>query len=174
MTLALMHELCGHFTEGLANRKAPTTGQKIALSPVFIEGWAHYVERLLVDEGFLAGDVRLRLAVERSAILHAARLIAVVRLHAMGAKLDDVAAQLATEAGSTRGRRAARRSARRSIRSAMAETLGRVEIEKLRADYRAANPSASLGAFHDALLRHGSPPVTVLRRLLLPGDTSAL
>jgi hypothetical protein len=27
-----------------------------------------------------------------------------------------------------------------------------------------------LGAIHDAMLAHGSPPVTVLRRILLPND----
>jgi uncharacterized protein (DUF885 family) len=173
MVVALIHQLAGHYIQGVLDRAAPTTAQKIALSPVFLEGWAHYVERMIVDEGFLAGDVKVRLAMERSMMLHAARLVAAVRLHAMGAKLDEVAAQLVAEAGLDEGQ--ARREAERAAADpwTIAETLGRVELEKLRADYRAQNPSTTLGSFHAALLHHGSPPVTELRRQLLPNDTSS-
>jgi uncharacterized protein (DUF885 family) len=171
--LALLHELAGHYLQGAADRRAPTTMQKIALAPVFLEGWAHYVERMVLDEGFLPGDARVRLAVERSVIVHAARLVAAVRLHCMGARIDDVVAQLVSEAGLDEAQ--ARREAERATVDPMAlsETLGRVEIEKLRDDYRAAHPGATLGAFHAALLAHGSPPVTVLRRLLLPERSSS-
>jgi hypothetical protein len=173
VALALAHELVGHYAQNSVDRRAPTTTQKIALSPVFIEGWAHYVERMLLDEGYLQGATRARLAVERSMMVHAARLVAVVRLHAMSAKLDDVAAQLQAEVGldEVQARREAERAAADPL--ALAETLGRVEIEKLRADYRAARPQAPLGVFHQALLAHGSPPVTVLRKLLIPEDTSS-
>jgi uncharacterized protein (DUF885 family) len=167
--VALQHELVGHYVQATADRRAPTTMQKIALSSLFTEGWAHYVERMLLDEGYLQGDARVRLAVERSTLIHAARLVAVVRLHAMGARLEDVAAQLQVEAGldDAQARREAERCAADPL--ALSETLGRVEIEKLRDDYLAAHPQATHGAFHAALLSHGSPTVMVLRHLLLPG-----
>ena len=60
-----------------------------------------------------------------------------------------------TRPGSRTCRRAARRSARRSIRWCSADALGRIAIIKLRDDWRAAHAGAPLGAFHDALLRHG-------------------
>ena len=52
----------------------------------------------------------------------------------------------------------------------MLDALGRLELEKLRDDYREAHEGVGLGATHDAILAHGSPPVTVLRHILLPGD----
>jgi len=52
----------------------------------------------------------------------------------------------------------------------MLDALGRIELAKLRDDYRDAHEGTSLGAIHDAMLAHGSPPVTVLRKILLPGD----
>ncbi|HEX8424003.1 MAG TPA: DUF885 family protein, partial [Pyrinomonadaceae bacterium] len=52
-------------------------------------------------------------------------------------------------------------------------TLGKMEILKLREEYRArAGASFRLGEFHDRLLAYGSPPVRILRMALL-GDGSA-
>jgi len=52
-------------------------------------------------------------------------------------------------------------------------TLGKMEIIKLREDYRQrAGASFRLGEFHDRLLAHGSPPVKILRMALL-GDNDA-
>jgi uncharacterized protein (DUF885 family) len=55
----------------------------------------------------------------------------------------------------------------------LADALGRIAILKLRDDWRAAHGGAALGAFHDALLRHGTPSPILLRRVLLPGDTAS-
>ena len=47
-------------------------------------------------------------------------------------------------------------------------TLGKLEILKLRDDYRKMLGSAfTLQKFHDALLSHGDPPVPLLRPLIL-------
>ena len=47
-------------------------------------------------------------------------------------------------------------------------TLGKLMILKLRDDWKAQEGSNySLQRFHDELLRHGSPPLPLLRQLLL-------
>jgi hypothetical protein len=163
------HEVLGHYLQAERNRRAPTTEQKIAMAPAFLEGWAHYMERALVDAGF--GDAKLRLLVERTTLVRAARLVAVVKLHALGGKLDDATKVFTEEA--LLDKDAARREAERAAVDplVMLDALGRLELEKLRDDYREAHNGAALGAIHDAMLAHGSPPVTVLRKILLPGDT---
>ena len=173
MVLTLMHDVIGHFLEAERNRRAPTTMQKISLSPDFLEGWPHYVEKMMLDEGFASGDAKLRIAVERSIMLRAARLSAVVRLHALNAKLDDVVKLFTDEA--LLDDFVARREAERALVDPLvaADALGRLAIERLRDDWRAAHPDGTLGGFHDALLAHGSPPIWVLRKLLLPGDAGA-
>jgi uncharacterized protein (DUF885 family) len=170
MVMAFLHDLPGQYVLNERNRRAPTTMLKLALAPTLVEGWPGYAERALLDAGFAPGDARVRLVVERAAMLRAARLVAAVRLHALGAKLDDVAKLLADEAycDDYQARREAERAALDPW--VLYDALGRVEIEKLRDDWRAAHDDASLGAFHDALLAHGTPPVTLLRKLLLPGD----
>jgi uncharacterized protein (DUF885 family) len=167
MVRTVLHDAIGHYVQAELNRHAPTTMQKIALSPLFVEGWADYVEEMMLVEGFLAGDARARLAVARANMLRAARLTAAVRLHAFGVKLDDVAKLFPDELG-VDGRREAERAATDPL--VLADALGRIAILKLRDDWRRLHPAASLGAFHDALLRHGTPSPILLRRLLLPDD----
>jgi uncharacterized protein (DUF885 family) len=162
------HDVLGHYLLAERNRRAPTTEQKTAMAPAFLEGWANYMEHALLDAGY--GDPKLRLIVERNTLLRAARLVAAVKLHAFGAKLDD-AIKLFTEdvmLDATSARREAERAA--VDPNVMLDALGRLELEKLRDDYRDAHEGVSLGALHDAMLAHGSPPVTVLRKILLPGD----
>ena len=49
-------------------------------------------------------------------------------------------------------------------------TLGKLMIKKLRADWMAAHPDASLREFHDAFLALGAPPLGLARQALLGRD----
>ena len=126
--------------------------QKVALSPLFVEGWAGYVEEMMLAEGWLPGDAKVRVAAARATLLRAARLVAAVRLHALGAKLDDATKVFTDEAGleDVPARREAERAAIDPM--VLGDALGRIAIVKLRDDWRAAHAGAPLGAFHDALL----------------------
>ena len=47
-------------------------------------------------------------------------------------------------------------------------TLGKLEILKLREDYRKqTGKNFSLQKFHDEMLRHGAPPIRLLREVML-------
>jgi uncharacterized protein (DUF885 family) len=173
MARTMLHEALGHYVQAEIDRHAPTTMQKIALSPLFVEGWADYVEEMMLDEGWLPGDAKVRVAAARATVLRAARLVAAVRLHALGAKLDDATKVFTDEAGleDVPARREAERAATDPM--VLADALGRIAIIKLRDDWRAAHVGAPLGQFHDALLRHGTPSPIFLRKVLLPGDTAS-
>jgi uncharacterized protein (DUF885 family) len=173
MARTMLHEALGHYVQAELDRHAPTTMQKVALSPLFIEGWAAYVEEMMLAEGWLPGDARVRVAAARATLLRAARLVAAVRLHALGGKIDDAVKVFTDEAGleDLQARREAERAAIDPM--VLADALGRIAIVKLRDDWRAAHVGAPLGAFHDALLRHGTPSPILLRKMLLPGDTAS-
>ena len=173
MARTLLHEALGHYVQAEIDRHAPTTMQKVALSPLFVEGWAAYVEEMMLAEGWLPGDARVRVAAARATVLRAARLVAAVRLHALGGKIDDAAKVFADEAGleDVQARREAERAAIDPM--VLGDALGRIAILKLRDDWRAAHAGAPLGAFHDALLRHGTASPILLRKVLLPGDTAS-
>jgi len=170
LLVRLAHDLVGHLPIAQSARRAPGTLAKIASTPSFVEGYAHYAERALVDAGFAAGDLKLRLQLERVAILRAARALAAVRFHALGAKLDEITELFVAEAGldEAQARREAERVAGDPL--VVADCLGRLAIEKLRADWRAAHPDATLGEFHAALLARGALPLPMIREALLPSD----
>ncbi|MGZ3427856.1 MAG: DUF885 family protein [Polyangia bacterium] len=173
MARTMLHEALGHYVQAEIDRHAPTTMQKVALSPLFVEGWAAYVEEMMLAEGWLPGDARVRVAAARGTVLRAARLVAAVRLHALGGKIDDAVKVFTDEAGleDVPARREAERAAIDPM--VLADALGRIAIIKLRDDWRAAHVGAPLGQFHDALLRHGTASPILLRRMLLPGDTAS-
>lgn len=168
LILTLLHEvLPGHFVQGEQARSAPTPMQKIAGSGGLVEGWAEYAARMMLEQGFLPTDARLRLGLERGRLLRSARMVAAIRLHAFGAKLDDVIKLFTDDAylDDYGARREAERAALDPL--IFLPTLGRLEIEKLRDDLKRSRGSDfSLGAFHAALLGHGTTPVAVLRQLL--------
>ncbi len=170
LQLDVLHEaLPGHWLQREAARRAPTLMQKVARSYVSGEGWASYAAQAMLDEGF--GDPRLKLAYQREALVYACRFVAAIRLHAFGAKRDDIV-KIFTDAGSLDDYSAQREADRVAFDPmVMAHTLGKLELVKLRADYRSARGDAfNAGELHDKLLAHGAPPVTILRRLLLPDD----
>jgi uncharacterized protein (DUF885 family) len=211
MLVAALHEVIpGHWRQGEAARSAPSAMQRFARSDVFVEGWAHYAEQMMLDEGFGGGemesepskgseppaepanrgmyaesprsrpgaavshqrDLKLRLAWQREALVRLCRLVAAIRLHALGARLDDVARIFNEEA--YLDEYAARREAERGAYDPMylGHALGKLQILKLREDVRSERGDAfRLGEFHDQLLAHGAAPVHVLRRILLPGDS---
>jgi uncharacterized protein (DUF885 family) len=55
----------------------------------------------------------------------------------------------------------------------LAYTLGKLMIRKLRADWLAANPGATLQQFHDKFLSYGVPPVPLVREQML-GERGAI
>ena len=52
-------------------------------------------------------------------------------------------------------------------------TLGKLQILKLRQDYQHEQGAAySLRKFHDEMLRHGAPPIRLLREMILSNRRS--
>jgi uncharacterized protein (DUF885 family) len=54
-------------------------------------------------------------------------------------------------------------------------TLGKLQILKLREDYRKMKgPQYTLQGFHDAFMAQGYPPIRIVRRALLGNDSPVL
>ena len=54
-------------------------------------------------------------------------------------------------------------------------TLGKLEILKLRADYKKKiGTNFSLQQFHDEFMKQGAPPIPIVRRAMLGNDSPAL
>ncbi|HEY9683972.1 MAG TPA: DUF885 domain-containing protein [Oculatellaceae cyanobacterium] len=72
----------GHFVMYLhVKQTAPTKVRKLIGSTLTEEGWAHYCEQMLLDEGFNKGDKKLKLVQLHDALLRNCRFIVGIKMH---------------------------------------------------------------------------------------------
>jgi len=132
------------------------------------EGWAHYCEQMILDEGYGKGDAKLRLAQLQDALLRAARYVVGIRMHTRGMTFDQAVDFFQKEG--FQSRKVAEVETRRGTEDPtyLYYTLGKLEILKLRDDYKQKlGPQYSLKKFHDAFLAQGAAPLPLVRKALL-------
>jgi hypothetical protein len=177
------HEVApGHYVHSLFMRN--TTGKVrriwVGLNPFpqpssGQDGWAHYAEQMVSDEGFGGTDPRYRLAMLAESLTRICRLIAGIHLHsgqwtvAQAAELFEREAHLPAVAAH-----------HEAVRGTYDPTyggyfLGKMAALKLREDYRKVRGEAfSLREFNERVMTDGIAPWPAHRQLLLPGDRGAV
>lgn len=138
-------------------------------TPLFVEGWGLYVEDILEETVF--GTSTQALFAGRNRLWRSLRLVIDTGLHT-GRLTHAEAVGLLMERTGMDGHMA-RGEVDRYTRHdnptyPSTYVLGRDELHRLRA--RLQGRFANLGRLHDALLAHGSPPVTLLEQVLLRAD----
>ena len=71
----------GHYLQGLWLERAPSKARKLIGANTYIEGWAHYCEQMMLDEGYGNGDLKLRLGQLQDALLRNARYVVGIEMH---------------------------------------------------------------------------------------------
>jgi len=174
----------GHYVQFLwLNASNPSRVAKVFGSYAFVEGWAHYAEQMLVDEGFGASDAhkpddvvraaRYRLAQSDEALLRLCRLCVSIKTHCEGMSLED--ATKFFQDNCYYERQPAYLEARRGTFDPqyLLYTLGKLQVLKLRRDFqKQEGKEFSLRRFHDELLQHGMPPIRLLRERMLKNSKS--
>jgi uncharacterized protein (DUF885 family) len=171
MKIVSIHEAYpGHFVQGLHARRAPSVLRQIAGGNTLVEGWAHYAEQMVLDEGYRRDDPLLRASQLREAMVRLGRYLASIQLHAHGHSVAAVERFFEHEV--LVDSYTAHREAERGTHNPMylVYSLGKLQILKLRDDYRRRFPGRSLADFHDALLGQGQTPVAMIRTILLGDD----
>ena len=139
------------------------------------EGWAHYVEQMMLDEGFANGDLKLRMGQLQDALLRNARFIVGIQMHTGKMTMEQAIDFFVTEGHQVRP--TAEKEAKRgtSDPTYLVYTLGKLEILKLREDYKKMKGDQfTLQGFHDEFLKQGAPPVKIVRRAMLGNDSPVL
>lgn len=159
----------GHFTNFSIDRNLDLSlTRKLSVSSEFAEGWAHYSEQMMVDEGWGNGDPRVRLAQLDEALLRECRYVVGVKLHTQGMTLEQAEHLFTSRCFQTP--QVAVEESLRGTQDPMYGyyTLGKLMILKLRSDYKKKLGSAfTLQKFHDELLSRGDPPLPLLRPFIL-------
>jgi hypothetical protein len=162
-----VHEVTpGHFAHGRLLRQAPGDVRRTLQSSAFVEGWAHYVEELLVEEGFRADDPRYAIGVWVEALLRVTRLAVAIGLHSRELSVDDAVHRF--EGDAFLGGPAARAEADRATFDPTygRYTWGKLEILALRDEARARwGGRYSHRRFHETLLQLGAPPLGLMGKI---------
>jgi uncharacterized protein (DUF885 family) len=173
-----VHEVWpGHFLQYLTRRTHPdwSLARQMANSYSTREGWAHYAEQMMVEQGLGDGDPKLKIAQIEMALLRDCRFIASIEMHTKDKSVDDAMQVFMKKCGSPEPE--ARREAYRGTRDPgyINYTVGKLEILKLRDDYRAKmGDKFSLTDFHDRLLAGGLVPLKIIRREMIGADGPVL
>ena len=164
----------GHYTQFLhLNASSATKIEKVFNSYAYVEGWAHYCEKMMADEGYgHNGDTvraaKFRLTQSGDALLRLCRLCVSIKTHCQGMNIDD-----ATKFFMNNWYQGDKPSRQEALRGTfdpgyLFYTIGKLEILKLRADYeKQEGANFSLKKFHDEVLDHGMPQIRLLREIML-------
>jgi uncharacterized protein (DUF885 family) len=171
----------GHYVQFLhLNASKATRPEKIFGATSFVEGWAHYCEKMVIDAGFgsaygpnptdeeIRHAAKYRMAQAQQAMLRLCRLCVSIKMHTQGMSVED--ATKFFQENCYYEEKPARAEAMRGTFDIgyLNYTLGKLQILKLRNDYEAQEgENFSPKKFHDELLNHGMLPIRLLREVML-------
>tara|TARA_B000000460_G_scaffold8929_1_gene6431 strand:- start:1319 stop:3076 length:1758 start_codon:yes stop_codon:yes gene_type:complete len=167
--LTIHEAMPGHFVQLAHSNRYPSTLRAVLSSGVFIEGWAVYVERVFLEEGFLDHDPLMQLIILKWYLRAIANAIIDQKIHA-GSMSYDEAMELMIEDTFQEEREAAAKWIRAQLTSAQLSTyfVGFLEHYSLREEVQKRRGAKFvLKDYHDEELSFGSPPVQFVRALML-------
>ena len=171
----------GHYVQFLWVPKAPSRVRKILGANTNVEGWAHYTEQMMLDNGYGqpgagAKDEReakfLRLGQLQDALLRNARFIVGIEMHTGKMSIEQAEEFFQKEGYQSKETAVVETKRGAGDPTYLYYTLGKLQIMKLREDLKKKEGSSfSLQKFHDDFLKQGFPPVKIVREAML-GDNS--
>jgi uncharacterized protein (DUF885 family) len=167
--LTLHEGVPGHYLQLALSNRYPSALRSVLWSGTFVEGWAVYAERMMIDEGYLDHDPLMRLINLKWYLRSVTNAIIDSAIHVEG-MTEEQAMKLMIEGSFQEEREAAGKWRRAQLTSAQLSTyfVGYQEhIEMRKAVERAWDDDFTLRRYHDAVLSYGSPPVKYVRALVL-------
>ena len=170
----------GHYLQLALGNRYPSALRSVLASGTFVEGWAVYAERVMIDAGYLDNDPLMRLINLKWYLRAITNAIIDSAIHVDGMTKDE-AMKLMIEGGFQEEREAAGKWVRAQLTSTQLSTyfVGYQEHVAMRAAVESAwGDEFTLRRYHDQALSYGSPPVKFVRALILnediPVDTPVL
>lgn len=173
-----IHEVMpGHFVQGLFLEAHPNWSlvRRNGGSYTTTEGWAHYVEQMMIEQGVDNASPSLQLMQLQDALLRDCRLLVSFGMHMKGMSLSQATNLMQNRC--LQSPVAAYKEARRGTADPgyFSYTLGKMMILRLRSDIKKQQGSHfSLQKFHDNFLNAGLVPVRIIRRELTGQNGSLL
>jgi hypothetical protein len=142
-----VHEVWpGHFLQFLHSNANPSKLEGLWVGYAFAEGWAHYCEEMMVEEGLVTGDPEKHIGQLMEALLRDVRLLSAIGMHTEGMTVAQSEKMFKDAAFQDPGN-ARQQAARGSYDPAYLNyTLGKLMIRKLRADWLAKTQAGGAAA----------------------------
>ncbi|MCU0506636.1 MAG: DUF885 domain-containing protein, partial [Chloroflexi bacterium] len=194
LRIITIHEAVpGHYLQLMASNRCPSLPRAVLGSGVFAEGWAVYVTQVMIDAGYGADDPGLLLTHWKYYLRAAANALLDAGIHA-GDMTRDEAMRLMVDGAFQEESEASRKWDRARLSSTQLSTyfVGSAEMWDLEREVRRRRAAVSgdprgadavpeprvVGGFGETpgfahrehleeVLRHGTPPIPLLRRLVL-------
>ncbi|HWW19775.1 MAG TPA: DUF885 domain-containing protein [Steroidobacteraceae bacterium] len=174
----------GHYVQFLWMHHVDDRVRKLIGANSNAEGWAHYCEQMMLDEGYGQPGVganserdslMLRLGQLQDALLRNARYMVAIKMHTGSMTTEQAIDYFVKEGYQSRETGEVETKRGTSDPTYLYYTLGKLQILKLRADLQLKQGgSFRLKDFHDAFMRQGFPPIKLVRRALMGDDSPTL
>jgi hypothetical protein len=184
ITVVAVHEAYpGHYIQFLWMQQIHDRVRKLLGANTNVEGWAHYCEQMMLDEGLaqslFPSDGRqqklLRLGQLQDALLRNARFIVGIKLHTGQFTFDQAVDFFVKEGYQSRAVGTVEAKRGTGDPTYLYYTLGKLQIQKLRADVAAKQGGAfNLKQFHDSFMQQGFAPIKIVRHAMLQDDSPTL
>jgi hypothetical protein len=174
-----VHEVWpGHFLQFLHANRNPSRIAALWVGYGYAEGWAHYAEEMMWEEGLgntegRPGDPEQHIGQLANALLRNVRFMSAIGLHTRGMTVAQSEKMFRDSAFSDPAD-ARQQAARGTYDPAYLNyTLGKLMIRRLRTDWVAkqaaqgGDPRAHWKAFHDRFLSYGGPPIPLVRKEMM-------
>jgi uncharacterized protein (DUF885 family) len=176
----------GHYVQFLWTPQFPSTIRKVLGANTNIEGWAHYTEQMMLDQGYAAPapdatptQIReaklIRLGQLQDALLRDARFVNSIKLHTGQFTFDQAVGFFVTEGYQSHAAGLVETKRGTADATYLYYTLGKLEIMKLRDDLMKKQGAAfNLEDFHNNFMRQGFAPIKIIRKAMLHDDSPVL
>ncbi len=176
----------GHYVQFLWMPQFPSKIRKLIGANTNIEGWAHYTEQMMLDEGYAAppenatpAQIRqaklIRLGQLQDALLRDARFVNSIKLHTGQFTFDQAVDFFVKEGYQSHSVALVETKRGTADATYLYYTLGKLEIMKLREDMKKKQGATfSLQNFHDSFMRQGFAPIKIVRKAMLHDDSPVL
>jgi uncharacterized protein (DUF885 family) len=176
----------GHYVQFLWMPQFSSKIRKLLGANTNIEGWAHYTEQMMLDEGYAAPPANatpeqiresklIRLGQLQDALLRDARFVNSIKLHTGQFTFDQAVDFFVSDGYQSRSVGLVETKRGTADATYLYYTLGKLQIMKLREDLRKKQGAAfDLQDFHNNLMKQGFAPIKVVRRAMLNDDSPVL
>ena len=174
----------GHYVQFLWMPQFPSNTRKVLGANTNIEGWAHYCEQMMLEQGYgqpgagakTEREAKLiRLGQLQDALLRDARFVNSIKLHTGQFTFDQAVDFFVTDGYQSRSIALVETKRGTADATYLYYTLGKLEIMKLRADMmKKQGASFNLEQFHNDFMRQGFAPIKIIRKAMLHDDSPVL